>query len=338
MDSIFIFIMKKIGIVGVTGAVGQELLNVLFTRKFPFSQLVLLASERSAGKTIPTPFGEMIIEEFSREKAEKLDILFLAVGADFSREHAPYLAEKGVLVIDNSSAFRYEASVPLIVPALNASALQNHTLIANPNCTTAILAMPLYPIFQEFGLKKVIISTYQATSGAGSAGMDELEKQTRNFLNHEEVKNEVFAHPIPFNIIPHIDVFQENGYTKEEMKVSWETRKIFGLPKLLISCTAVRIPTFRAHAESVTVETEKPVDIQKIKEILSVAKGVDLVDDTEKKQYPMPLNATKKYNVEVGRIRKNDVFGEYGLDFFVCGDQLLRGAALNAVEIAELTL
>ncbi|MEI7510657.1 MAG: aspartate-semialdehyde dehydrogenase [Candidatus Peregrinibacteria bacterium] len=330
--------MKKIGIVGVTGAVGQELLQVLFERKFPFSELVLLASERSAGKTIKTPFGEMVIEEFTRERAEKLDILFLAVGGDFSKEHAPYLAEKGVLVIDNSSAFRYDDAVPLIVPAINASAIGDHKLIANPNCTTAILGMPLFPIYQELGLKRVIVSTYQATSGAGAAGMAELETETRHFLAGGLVKNEVFAHPIPFNLIPQIDVFQSNGYTKEEMKVTWETRKIFNLPSLPISCTAVRIPTFRAHAESVTIETEKPVNIEKIREILSAAPGVDLVDNPEKREYPMPLNATKKYNVEVGRLRKNDVFGDFGLDFFVCGDQLLRGAALNAVEIAEETL
>jgi len=327
--------MKKIGIIGSTGAVGQEILEVLAEKKFPFSDLHLYASARSAGKTIKTPFGETIIEEFSVESAGECDIVFIAVGGDFAKEFAPQLAEKGVKVIDNSSAFRRNINVPLVIPQINKSKISDHNIIANPNCTTAILGMPLYPIYKEFGLKKVIVSTYQATSGSGQPGMNELINESKNYLAGEEVKNDIFAYPIPFNLIPHIDVFQENDYTKEEMKVTWETQKIFNNEKIKISCTAVRIPTLRAHAESVTIETEKPVNVARVREILSQAEGVDLVDEISENQYPMPLTATKKYNVEVGRIRKNIVFGEHGLDFFVCGDQLLRGAALNAVEIAE---
>ncbi len=328
--------MKKLGIVGATGAVGEEVIQVLFDRKFPFSELRLFASERSAGKLKQTPFGEMTLEAFSFEEAKKLDIVFLAVGGDFSKEFAPKLAEAGVLVIDNSSAFRYEKDVPLLVPGVNNEAMGTAKLIANPNCTTAILAMPLYPIYKAFGLKKVIVSTYQATSGAGAEGMSELLEQSKNYLEEKTVGNKIFAYPIPFNLIPHIDVFQENGYTKEEMKVTWETQKIFQNKNIAVSCTAVRIPTLRAHSESVTIETEKPITAEAVRELLKNAPGVDVVDNTAEKQYPMPLTATNKYNVEVGRIRNNPVFGEYGLDFFVSGDQLLRGAALNAVEIAEL--
>ncbi len=327
--------MKKIGIVGATGAVGQEIIEVLAEKKFLLSELHLYASARSAGKKVPTPFGEKTIEEFSVEKAAECDIVFLAVGGGFAKEFAPQLAEKGVKVIDNSSAFRYEKNIPLVIPAINAEAIGESNIIANPNCTTAILGMALYPIYKEFGLKKVIVSTYQATSGSGQPGMNELIDESRNYLDGKKVENSIFTYPIPFNLIPHIDVFQENDYTKEEMKVTWETQKIFGDDSFPLSCTAVRIPTLRAHAESVTIETEKPVDIQKIREILTNATGVDLVDKISENKYPMPLTSTKKYNVEAGRIRKNIVFGEHGLDFFVCGDQLLRGAALNAVEIAE---
>jgi aspartate-semialdehyde dehydrogenase len=222
-----------------------------------------------------------------------------------------------------------------VIPEINPEAAKNSKLIANPNCTTAILAVALYPLYKNFGIKKAIVSTYQATSGAGAEGMAELEAESKKYLAGEEVKNEFFAHPIPFNLIPHIDKFQENGFTKEEMKVTWETRKTFGDPDLKISCTAVRIPTFRAHAEACTIETEKPITPEAAREILAAAPGVKVVDDPEKLEYPMPLNATKKYNVEVGRIRSSLVF-ENGLDFFVCGDQLLKGAALNAVQIAEL--
>ena len=235
------------------------------------------------------------------------------------------------------SAFRYEKDVPLCVPEINAEATKGSKLIANPNCTTAIGLMALWPLHKLFGLKKVIMSTYQASSGAGQPGMDELKEGTRAVLMGERdvAENKIFAHPLPFNVIPHIDKFQENGYTKEEMKVTWETRKICDLPDdFPVSCTAVRIPTYRAHSESIVVETEKPVDIAAARKALEEAPGVKLVDDTEAGLYPMPLTATGQYDVEVGRLRKNLCF-ENGLEFFVSGDQLLRGAALNAVLVAE---
>jgi aspartate-semialdehyde dehydrogenase len=327
--------MKKVGIVGATGAVGKEILQVLFDKRFPITELVLLASERSAGKEVETPFGKKIIMPFSLDTIRNLDIVFLAVGGDFAKEYAVAMSEAGPIVIDNSSAFRYNPDIPLVIPQINSETMRGKKLIANPNCTTAILAMPLFPIYKAFGLKKVIVSTYQATSGAGLPGMEELERETKIFLEGDEVSHQVFPYPIAFNLIPQIDIFLENKYTKEEMKVDWETKKIFSAPHIAISCTAVRIPILRAHSESVTIETEKPVNIRIIREILANTEGVDLVDVPEEKKYPMPLTATKKYNVEVGRIRKNYVFGEFGLDFFISGDQLLRGAALNAVEIAE---
>jgi aspartate-semialdehyde dehydrogenase len=325
----------KIGIIGATGAVGAEMIKVLHDRNFPISELHLFASERSAGKKIDTPFGEKEVELFSVDAAKKMDFVFLAVGGDFAKEFAPQIATTdGAIVIDNSSAFRYDDAIPLIVPEINSASAKDAKLIANPNCTTAILAVALYPLYKKFGVKRAIISTYQATSGAGSPGMNELIAQSKNYLADNEVTNETFAHQIPFNLIPHIDKFQENGFTKEEMKVTWETRKIFDNEDLKISCTAVRIPTLRAHAEACTIETEQPITPKDAREVLSNAPGVKIVDDTENNKYPMPLNATKKYNVEVGRIRSSLVF-ENGLDFFVCGDQLLKGAALNAIQIAE---
>jgi aspartate-semialdehyde dehydrogenase len=234
------------------------------------------------------------------------------------------------------SAFRYDADIPLVIPEINGKETKKSRLIANPNCTTAVGLMALWPLIKEFGIKRVIMATYQASSGAGQPGMDELTTGTRDYLDGKEVKNEIFAYPLPFNVIPQIDKFQENGYTKEEMKVTWECRKICGLDDdCPISCSAVRIPTIRAHSEVIVLETVKPVDVKVARAVLEAAKGVKVVDDPETLSYPMPLTATGQYDVEVGRIRKSIAFGDYGLEFFVCGDQLLRGAALNAVLVAE---
>ena len=328
----------KIGVVGVTGAVGQEIIDVLKTRDFPVSELVLYASARSAGKPMETPFGEKMIEEFTLESARACDVIFLAVSGDFALEWVPKLtADDGPLVIDNSSAYRYDPDVPLVVPEINAEAAKKSKarIIANPNCTTAIALMALAPLHEKFGIKRCIMSTYQAASGAGAPGMSELEEGAAAIANGGKAENKVFAHPLPFNVIPHIDKFLDDDYTKEERKVTWETRKIMDLPDLPVSCTCVRIPTLRAHAEAITIETEKPVDIKTAVAALNASPGVVVTDDITKNLYPMPLTASKKYDVEVGRLRKNDVFGENGLDMFVCGDQLLRGAALNAVIIAE---
>lgn len=325
----------KIAICGITGVVGKETLRCLKELNIPVSKLTCFASPRSAGKEIETPFGTAIIESFSLEVCKQYDFVFLCVSGQFSKENGRLLAQQNNCVIDNSSHFRYDEDIPLVIPEINGHLVKNASLIANPNCSTAILVVALYPIYREFGLKKVIVSTYQATSGGGLAAMNELRSETKRVLDGAQANCEKFAHPIPFNLIPAIDAFQDNGYTKEEMKVVWETRKIFDNPNLKISTTAVRIPTFRAHAESVTIETEKPIDIHKINTLLRNAPGVKLVDDPSQQIYPMPLTASEQFDVEVGRIRANIVFDNHGLDFFVCGDQLLKGAALNSVQIAK---
>ena len=326
----------KVGILGATGMVGKELLKVLFDRKFPIASLKLYASERSIGKKIETPIGKITVENANTADYSQLDIAFFAIGGRWPKENAPKAAAAGCIVIDNSSAFRYDKNVPLIVPEVNPQAVGDSKLIANPNCTTAIAVIPLYQIYKNYGLKKVIISTYQAASGAGNRGMAELEEETRRALNDGKAGNKLFSHPIPFNVIPHIDSFQENKYTREEMKVVWETRKIFGDENIPISCTCVRIPTMRAHSESIVVETKKPINPEEVRKIFENTRGIVVKDDIENNIYPMPLTSSKQYDVEVGRIRQNLVFKERGLEFFVSGDQLLKGAALNAVQIGEL--
>lgn len=325
----------SVGIVGATGAVGEEILKVMENRDFACKDLTLFASERSAGKVVNSKYGDIALEPFTFEKASSLDVLLLAVGGDFSLEWAEKLAEAGVLVIDNSSAFRQKEGVPLVIPEINIAAAKGKKLIANPNCTTAIALMALWPIHQKYKIKKAIISTYQAASGAGAPGMQELKDGMAAIVAGGEPKNEYFAHPLPYNIIPHIDVFQDNKYTKEEMKIVWETRKIMDAPDVKVSCTCVRIPTLRAHSEAITLELEKPASPEEVTALLNDSEGVEVVDDPEANRYPMPISSTYKYDIEVGRIRRNDVFDEYGLDLFVSGDQLLRGAALNAVIIAE---
>lgn len=327
--------MYNIWIVWASWAVGIEMIACLFDLHIPVNELRLWASEKSAGKIMRTPFWEKIIQEVNDDFFEWLDFALFSAWGDNSKKYAPIAIEKWVIVIDNSSAFRYDENIPLVVPQINANTIWNAKLIANPNCTTAIAVVALYPIYKKYGLKKIIMSTYQATSWAWAKGMQELLENTKRYFDGQEAKVENFAYNIAFNLIPHIDTFQENGYTKEEMKVAWETHKIFWDDNIAISCTAVRIPTLRAHSESIVLETKEKVDIEDIKEILKNAPWVELVDDITNKKYPMPQNATKKYDVEVGRIRKNLVFWEYGVELFVSWDQLLRGAALNAVEILQ---
>jgi aspartate-semialdehyde dehydrogenase len=328
----------KLAIVGASGAVGHEFLGVLEKSKLQFTELQLYASPRSAGTKLPFR-GEEITVQVMPEGAIPADVILASAGGSVSKAQASAWVAGGSVVIDNSSAFRYDDDVPLIVPEVNGDVLlerdwKNGGIIANPNCTTAIAVMALNPLHNAFGIKRAIVSTYQATSGAGAKGMTELENGTREYLEGKPVKNEVFVHPIPFNLIPHIDAFQDNGYTKEEMKVLWETQKIMRDHTLRVSCTAVRIPTMRAHAEAITLELERAATPDEARAVLKNAPGVDLVDDPANKLYPMPLTSSGKYNVEVGRVRQSLVF-DGGLDLFVCGDQLLKGAALNAVQIAE---
>jgi len=329
----------SIGIVGSSGAVGKEMLKCLQDRKFPAERTRLFAN-RAAGTTVKTADGDIVVEKFSVEAAQECDVVLMAVSGDFSKEYTHKVTggPKNTQVIDNSSAFRYTEGVPLMIPEINGSkkALEA-PLVANPNCTTAIGAMALYPLHKKYGLKKVLMSTYQSSSGAGQEGMDELLEGHESFVKTGAVsKPKFFAHQLPFNVIPQIDAFQPNGYTKEEMKVTWELKKIFDLPDdVTVACTAVRVPTMRAHSESITIETEKPIDPDEAREVLRAAEGVVVIDDQAKLEYPMPLNATGQDDVQVGRIRQSLVFGKNGLEFFVSGDQLLRGAALNAVLIAE---
>ena len=324
----------RVAIVGATGAVGREILKVLEARNFPLTELRLYASARSAGTRLSFK-GEEVRVEALPEGPLPVDLVLASAGGTISKAMAPLWAEGGAVVVDNSSAFRYEPWVPLVVPEINREALFQHRgIIANPNCTTAILAMALWPLHRAFGARRVIVATYQAASGAGAGGMEELSAETHRALHGEAPRARVFPHPLPFNVIPHIDAFQENGYTREEMKVVWETHKIFGDHSIRISATAVRVPTLRAHAEAVSVEFERPVTPEAAKEVLRKAPGVEVVDEPRANRYPMPLTASGKWDVEVGRIRKSLAF-ENGLDLFVVGDQLLKGAALNAVQIAE---
>jgi aspartate-semialdehyde dehydrogenase len=300
---------------------------------------VKLFAKRAAGNVVKSKFGDITIEPFTLEAAQECEIILMAVSGDFSLEWGKKIGggAKKTVVIDNSSAWRMADGVPLVVPEINGDKEPSAALIANPNCTTAIGAMALWPLHQKYKLKKVIMSTYQAASGAGAEGMKELEDGVRAFAKDGKVPPpEFFKYQLPFNVIPQIDAFQENGYTKEEMKVSWELEKIFGLSSdVKVSCTAVRVPTLRAHSESIVIETEEKIDPDEARELLRTAKGVKVVDDPANCLYPLPLNATGQYDVEVGRIRQSIIFGENGLEFFVSGDQLLRGAALNAVIIAE---
>lgn len=324
----------RVAIVGATGAVGHELMQVLEKSSLKIDELQLYASARSEGKKLKFK-GQDLTVRVTPEGPIDADVVLASAGGSISKALAHKWAQGGAVVIDNSSAFRYDADVPLVVPEVNGeAALQHKGIIANPNCTTAIAVVAVAPIHRKYGVKRMIISTYQATSGAGQKGMDELLEQTRVSLGGGKASHTEFVHPIPFNVIPHIDVFQDNGYTKEEMKVVWETRKILGDDSLNISCTAVRIPTLRTHSEAITLELEKPATPEEIRELLSTAAGVEVRDNPEDKLYPMPLTASGKYDVEVGRIRQSLVF-DGGIELFVAGDQLLKGAALNAVQIAE---
>ena len=325
----------NVAILGATGAVGQELITVLRERAPDVGTLTCYASARGGKRTLQVGGQEVTVLPYSREAIAPGTLVFMAVSGDFSRTEAPALVQQGAIVVDNSSAFRYDAEVPLVVPEVNADAIGEAHLVANPNCTTAILVPALAALHKSFGLKRVIVSTYQAASGAGAAGMDELREGVARELAGEPLPAKAFTHPLAFNVIPHIDSFQDNGYTREEMKVVWEGRKILGLPDLPMSCTAVRVPTQRAHGEAVTVETDRPCPAAAARDVLAQADGIVVVDETAANRYPMPLTATGRDPVEVGRIRQSLVFGEQGIDFFLVGDQLRKGAALNAVQVAE---
>lgn len=326
----------KVGILGATGAVGQEIIRLLHERKFPIAELHLLASARSAGKT--QSYGEQswTIEEATAESFDGLDVCIFSAGGDQSKRFAQEAARRGCIVVDNSSAFRMDPNVPLVVPEINPDAVDgHHGILANPNCSTAISLMGLYPLHKAFGLKSFIASTYQAVSGSGAGGIVELDQQARAWAEGGEMKKEVYPHQIAFNLIPHVDAFLEDGYTKEEMKMLNEGRKIMGLDDLRVTCTCVRVPVFRAHSISISAEFEKPVSVAAAREAITAFEGSELVDSPSDLKYPMPLDYSEVVPCGVGRIRKDTVF-ENGLALWVTGDQLWKGAALNAIQIAEL--
>ena len=327
----------SVGIVGATGAVGREMVRVLEQRNFPVGKLVPFASARSRGKTVRFRGEEIPVTVLSEETLPGLDLYLFSAGASVSREFAPVAARSGI-VVDNSSAFRMDPGVPLVVPEVNPDTIADHAgIIANPNCSTIQMVVAINPLHQAFGLKRVIVATYQSVSGTGLKAIDELDRQVRDYVEGREPVPSVYPYPIAFNLIPHIDVFFENGYTKEEMKMVDETRKIMNLPDLKICATCVRVPVFRCHSEAVVVETEKPVTVSEARSVLANAPGVEILDDPEDRIYPTPRELAGTDKTYVGRIREALAF-DNGIAMWIVADQLRKGAALNAVQIAELLL
>ena len=331
--------MKKeyhIAVVGATGSVGAELLRVLERRHFPTAKIRALASGKSAGRKVKFRNEPITVEELHENSFDQIDIAFFSAGGETSRKFVPVAREAGATVIDNSSVFRMDPDVPLVIPEINGQdAKQHRGLIANPNCTTAVALMAIYPLHRAFGVRRVFAASYQAVSGSGARAIDELKKQVEAAAQDRQSPAEVYPYPIAFNVLPHVDVFLESGYTKEEMKMENEGRKIMHLPEFRASVTCVRVPVYRAHSVAVSAEFESKVSVEQAREVLAKAPGLELVDEPQKNRYPMPLNVAGKDNCEVGRVRL-DCALENGLAFWVSGDQLLKGAALNAVQIAEL--
>ncbi len=329
---------KSVAVVGATGAVGIEMLETLEKRNFPVSFIKLLASSRSAGKKLKFKGEEITVEELTENSFKGVDYALFSAGGSTSEAFAKACVDSGCVMIDNSSAFRMVDTVPLVIPEINPEdAFKHQGIIANPNCTTAIMAVAVYPLHKAKKVRRLIASTYQAASGGGAPAMQELIDQSRAVLEGKPVEVKVMAQRIAFNLFPHIDSFKENGYTKEEIKMVNETKKIMHAPEMLITCTSVRVPVLRAHSESLNLEFEEDITPEEARAIIAAAPGVELRDNPAEKIYPMPVDATGKYDVLVGRIRqdisRND---KKGLEMFVSGDQLLKGAALNAVQIAEV--
>jgi len=327
-----------VAVVGATGAVGIEMIKTLEQRQFPVGKMTLLASARSAGKTLKYKGTPVTIQELTKESFAGIDIALFSAGGSISKEFGPIAAKAGCVVVDNSSAFRMDESVPLVIPEINAGDVKKHRgIIANPNCTTAITLMALYPLHQAFGVKRIFASSYQAVSGTGAKAIEELERQVHQTVHGKAITKDVYPHQIAFNVLPQVDSFLPSGYTKEEMKMENEGRKIMHHADFRASVTCVRVPVYRAHSVAISAEFRKPVSVEAAREVLAKAPGLDIVDTPEKSEYPLPLYVAEKDNCQVGRIRK-DCALDNGLCFWVVGDQLLKGAALNAVQIAEVLL
>ncbi|BDA49946.1 Aspartate-semialdehyde dehydrogenase [Coccomyxa sp. Obi] len=334
----------SLAIVGVTGAVGQEFLRVLKERDFPYSNLKLLASARSAGRTVDWDGNTYTIEELTENSFGDVDIALFSAGGSISKKFAPVASDAGCTVVDNSSAFRMTEGVPLVIPEVNADALKGVTkgkggIVANPNCSTIIALMAVTPLHRLAKVKRMVVSTYQAASGAGQAAMDELELQTREALDGKPITQNIFPFQYAFNLFSHNSPMTGNGYNEEEMKMVKETHKIWGEPDIAITATCIRVPVMRAHAESINLEFEREVSEEEALDALSKAPGVSIINDRAANRFPTPLDASNQDDVYVGRVRRDISRGDArGLDLFVCGDQIKKGAALNAVQIAELLL
>ncbi len=326
----------RVAILGATGAVGTELLALLEERDFPLSELKLLSSPRSAGQQLQFKGQAVTVEAVTADSFQGIDIVLASAGGSTSKEWAKAIVDAGAVMVDNSSAFRMDPEVPLVVPEVNPGAAQSHKgIIANPNCTTILMCLPLWPLHQAQPIRRLVVSTYQSASGAGARAMEELQVQSQAILNGEEPKAEILPHPIAFNLFPHNSPLDEQGYCEEEMKMVNETRKIFGTDDLRVSATCVRVPVLRAHSEALNVEFDQPFPIDKARELIADAPGVKLVEDWKTNYFPMPMDASGQDDTLVGRIRQ-DLSSDNNLELWLCGDQIRKGAALNAVQIAEL--
>ena len=330
--------LYRVAILGATGAVGTELLTLLEERNFPLSELKLLASSRSAGGTIQFRGQDLPIEAVCAESFKDVDIVLASAGGSVSKTWVDTIVAAGAVMIDNSSAFRMNAETPLVVPEVNPQAARIHKgVIANPNCTTILMAVAIYPLHQVQPIQRIVASTYQSASGAGARAMEEVKTQSAAVLRGEEPKPEILPYPLAFNLFPHNSPILENHYCEEEMKMVQETRKIFDDPNLRITATCVRVPVLRAHSEALNLEFGQPFDVDQARSLIAQAPGVTLVEDWQKNYFPMPMDASGKDDVLVGRIRQ-DISHSNGLDLWLCGDQIRKGAALNAVQIAELLI
>jgi len=328
----------NVAILGATGAVGTELVQLLSDRNFPLSSLKLLASPRSAGAQIDFRGEKITVEAVTSSAFKGIDIVLASAGGAISKQWAKDIVEAGALMIDNSSAFRMDDTVPLVVPEVNPKAAESHRgIIANPNCTTILMSVAIWPLHQIQPIRRVVVATYQSASGAGARAMEEVKQQTRAILAGETPPTESFPYPLAFNLFPHNTPLNEQGYCEEEMKMVNETRKIFDEPELRISATCIRVPVLRAHSEAINLEFEQPFDLEKARAAVQSAAGVELVEDWQANYFPMPIDASGKDDVLVGRIRQ-DISNPTGIELWLSGDQIRKGAALNAVQIAELVV
>ncbi len=328
----------NVAILGATGAVGAELINLLIERNFPVKQLKLLSSPRSAGKKIAFKNQEIEVEAVDENSFDGIDIVLASAGGSTSKKWAETIVSSGAVMIDNSSAFRMDESVPLVVPEINPEAVKDHQgIIANPNCTTILMGVAIYPLHQIQPIERVVVSTYQSASGAGARAMEEVKNQAQAILNGETPQPEILPYPLAFNLFPHNSPLLDNGYCEEEMKMVNETRKIFSTPELRVTATCIRVPVLRAHSEAINLEFSQPFDLDEARVAIDQANGVTLLEDWSKNYFPMPIDATGKDDVLVGRIRQ-DLSNPNSIELWLCGDQIRKGAALNAVQIAELLI